>query len=89
MTVTAAEDVEAAAAVVRRLSPEVQVDPAARRITAGAAGLDDMLAIGTAVSSSGIGIDDLGLQRPSLDDVFLRLTGHRADDGTNGEEAVA
>ena len=46
-----------------------------------------MVAIGAAVSSSGIGIDDLGLQRPTLDDVFLRLTGHRAEDpGGDGAE---
>ena len=28
---------------------------------------------------SEIVLDDLGLQRPSLDDVFLSLTGHRAE----------
>ncbi|GHA20504.1 daunorubicin resistance protein DrrA family ABC transporter ATP-binding protein [Streptomyces spiroverticillatus] len=27
----------------------------------------------------GIGVEDIGLRRPSLDDVFLRLTGHRTD----------
>ena len=27
-----------------------------------------------------IDVDDIGLSRPSLDDVFLSLTGHRADD---------
>jgi ABC-2 type transport system ATP-binding protein len=25
---------------------------------------------------AGIGIDDIGLRRPTLDDVFLSLTGH-------------
>ena len=25
-------------------------------------------------------LDDIGLKRPSLDDVFLHLTGHRAED---------
>ena len=29
---------------------------------------------------SGIVLDDIGLKRPSLDDVFLHLTGHRAED---------
>ena len=82
-------DAYVAADVVRRLSPDLQVDPVARRITASAAGLDDMVAIGTAISSSGITIDDLGLQRPSLDDVFLRLTGHKADTDSDTEEAVA
>ena len=45
-----------------------------------------MVQIGAAVSSSGIGIDDLGLKRPNLDDVFLRLTGHRAEEPTDGAE---
>ena len=80
VTVTAADDLDKATAIVRRFSPELHVDRGARRITASSTGLDDMVAIGTAVSSSGIGIDDLGLQRPTLDDVFLRLTGHRAED---------
>jgi len=57
----------------------VRVDLAARRITATASGLPDMLTVGEAVRASGIPIDDLGLQRPSLDDVFLTLTGHRAE----------
>ena len=29
---------------------------------------------------SGIVLDDIGLKRPSLDDVFLHLTGHRAEE---------
>ncbi|MFJ4689986.1 ATP-binding cassette domain-containing protein [Streptomyces sp. NPDC088766] len=42
----------------------------------------------------GIEIDDIGLRRPTLDDVFLSLTGHAAEDGRggksedNGKEAV-
>jgi len=39
-----------------------------------------MTRIGTVFEGSGIAIDDLGLKRPSLDDVFLHLTGHRAED---------
>jgi ABC-2 type transport system ATP-binding protein len=30
-----------------------------------------------------IEVDDIGLSRPSLDDVFLSLTGHRAEDEEN------
>ncbi|MGQ4512042.1 ATP-binding cassette domain-containing protein [Streptomyces sp. DW26H14] len=33
----------------------------------------------------GIEIDDVGLRRPTLDDVFLSLTGHAAEDGEQGE----
>ena len=42
-------------------------------------GLADMSRIGQAFAESGIPVDDLGLKRPSLDDVFLALTGHRAE----------
>ena len=91
VTVTNAEDLGRAEEVVRRTSAlpttdpspgvdeAVRVDRAARRITAKATGLADMLTVGEAVRASGIAIDDLGLQRPSLDDVFLTLTGHRAE----------
>jgi ABC-2 type transport system ATP-binding protein len=85
--VTALADLEPAAEVVRRSSDEVHVDPAARRITARAGGLDDMITIGSAIESSGIAVDDLGLSRPTLDDVFLHLTGHRAEDGDSEEVA--
>ena len=82
VTVTRADDLARAEGVVRRMADAddaVRVDFAARRITAKATGLADMLAVGEAVRASGIAIDDLGLQRPSLDDVFLTLTGHRAE----------
>jgi ABC-2 type transport system ATP-binding protein len=38
-----------------------------------------MTRIATVFEQSGIALDDLGLKRPSLDDVFLHLTGHRAE----------
>jgi ABC-2 type transport system ATP-binding protein len=31
-----------------------------------------------------IKLADIGLRRPSLDDVFLSLTGHAAEDGADG-----
>jgi ABC-2 type transport system ATP-binding protein len=88
VTVTHAADLLAAKGVLRRLSDEVYVDLATRRLSAKAGGLTDMLAIGKAVSDSGIPIDDLGLQRPSLDDVFLHLTGHRAETENELEEVA-
>jgi ABC-2 type transport system ATP-binding protein len=36
----------------------------------------------------GVGVDDLGLRRPTLDDVFLSLTGHAAE-ATDEEEKAA
>jgi ABC-2 type transport system ATP-binding protein len=37
------------------------------------------------LDEAGVGIDDIAVRRPTLDDVFLRLTGHAAED----EEAEA
>jgi len=31
------------------------------------------------LQDEGVRVEDIGLRRPSLDDVFLRLTGHRTD----------
>jgi ABC-2 type transport system ATP-binding protein len=38
-----------------------------------------MTRIAAVFEDSRIELDDLGLKRPSLDDVFLHLTGHRAE----------
>jgi ABC-2 type transport system ATP-binding protein len=65
---------------MRTCVSEVYVEPGARRLTAHAGGLDDMTRIGAAFADSRISVDDLGLKRPSLDDVFLHLTGHRAEE---------
>jgi ABC-2 type transport system ATP-binding protein len=37
------------------------------------------------LDDAGLGIEDIALRRPTLDDVFLQLTGHATEDG--GEEA--
>jgi ABC-2 type transport system ATP-binding protein len=37
------------------------------------------------LDDAGVGIDDIAIARPSLDDVFLTLTGHRAESGEEGE----
>ena len=78
LTLTHSSDLTRAEALMRTCSPEVHADPIARRLTAMASGLGDMTRIGTAFEASGIPIDDVGLKRPSLDDVFLHLTGHTA-----------
>ena len=41
------------------------------------------------LDSRSIGIDDIALRRPTLDDVFLALTGHRAEEAEEAEEPVA
>jgi ABC-2 type transport system ATP-binding protein len=46
-----------------------------------AAGLADL-------TSAGVGIADFSLDRPSLDEVFLALTGHLAEDGEPAHDAL-
>jgi ABC-2 type transport system ATP-binding protein len=36
--------------------------------------------------TAGIGIDDVAMRRPTLDDVFLTLTGHHAEDSDEEQE---
>jgi len=85
LTLTDAEDLPRTEELVRSVCYEVHVEEPARRITAAADGLADMNRIGEVIAEAGIPVDDLGLQRPSLDDVFLHLTGHRAEDETDRE----
>jgi len=79
VTLTHASDLGRAEQLIRTCSSEVHVEEASRRLTAHASGLGDMTRIGNVFEDSDIAVDDLGLKRPSLDDVFLHLTGHRAE----------
>lgn len=87
ITVSHAEDLATAADLVRAHISEVFVDESARQITAPAGGLADMTRIAAVFQNSTIEIDDLGLKRPSLDDVFLALTGHRAEQAAGHPQA--
>jgi ABC-2 type transport system ATP-binding protein len=41
------------------------------------------------LSEAGVGVDDLVLRRPTLDDVFLTLTGHAAEEPTASDDKTA
>jgi ABC-2 type transport system ATP-binding protein len=41
------------------------------------------------LDDEGVDVDDLALRRPTLDDVFLALTGHAADPGDGGDDEEA
>ncbi|SCX29662.1 ABC-2 type transport system ATP-binding protein [Mycolicibacterium fluoranthenivorans] len=86
VTVSHAADLPTARDLVARSGTEVHVDVGARQLTAAADGIDDLTRVANWLRDSGIKIDDIGLSRPSLDDVFLSLTGHRAE---TAEEAQA
>ncbi len=79
ITVSHPYELAAAEALLRDHVGEVHVDEGARQLTAPADGLADMTRIASVFADSRIELDDLGLKRPSLDDVFLHLTGHRAE----------
>jgi ABC-2 type transport system ATP-binding protein len=59
---------------------EPNVDPHLRRITVPTtSGVDLLLTAARRLQDADIRLDDLGVRRPSLDDVFLALTGHATE----------
>lgn len=84
VTVSHADDLARARGILER-GGEVFVDEGARQLTAPSEGLRALTQVAEAFAASGIEVDDLGLKRPTLDDVFLRLTGHRAEDESANE----
>ncbi len=63
------------------------IDDVARRITIPSdRGVQDLLELGQAVAQTGVELDDFGLRRPTLDDVFLTLTGQPLVSETTDEE---
>ncbi len=85
------------AAATRALETMVSEEPAVRGRTVGAPVRSRSGAIAEAVrrlTEAGVGVDDIDLRRPTLDDVFLALTGHaaeerREDDAADGIEPPA
>jgi ABC-2 type transport system ATP-binding protein len=73
-------DIARAAELLRAQCTEVHIEESSRRLTAPAGGLAEMTKIASVFAEAEIPVDDLGLKRPSLDDVFLHLTGHRAEE---------
>ena len=84
VTVSDPADLPEAELLMRECFADVYVEPGARRLTAQARGLADVARVGQLFVERDVGVDDLGLARPSLDDVFLTLTGHRAEPGRPG-----
>lgn len=86
VTVSYAADLPRAQELLRSLGNEVFVDEGARQLTTASEGLRAITAAAEAFAGSGIEVDDLGLKRPTLDDVFLNLTGHRAEEPTDSAD---
>jgi ABC-2 type transport system ATP-binding protein len=66
---------------------EVAAEEHTRRLTVPVSGGPKLLAeVIRELDRRGIELDDVGLRRPTLDDVFLSLTGHMAESGADQEE---
>ncbi|MFL0578100.1 ATP-binding cassette domain-containing protein [Dietzia sp. 179-F 9C3 NHS] len=86
VTVARPTDMPAAEQILAKHVTDLRVDRDARRLTAPSEGVSALAGIAAAFADAGIELDDIGLQRPSLDDVFLSLTGHAAEDSGNEEQ---
>ena len=86
---------EAARVLGRYGQGEAKLDQHTRKITVPVSGGAKLLAeVIRDLDAAGIEIDDIGLRRPTLDDVFISLTGHAAEtaegvDEENGTGAAA
>jgi ABC-2 type transport system ATP-binding protein len=74
------DDLEAVARMVASVAgAEPSIDPAARTVTAPTdRGPEAIAEVAAQLADAGIAIEDLGLSQPTLDDVFLTLTGSAA-----------
>ncbi len=91
VTVEDEERIEDSGVVLRSVGVgEVDVDHHTRTLTVpvdtGTAALVD--AVGR-LGAEGITVQDIGIRRPTLDDAFLSLTGHRAEDEDDHQEESA
>ncbi|MFD9429100.1 MULTISPECIES: ATP-binding cassette domain-containing protein [unclassified Streptomyces] len=85
------QEIEPARAVLTALGKgEVTVAELSRRLTVPVTGGAKLLAeVIRDLDAQGVEIDDIGLRRPTLDDVFISLTGHAAEleQNDNGKES--
>ena len=80
---------DAAGVLARITGAEPRVDPAARSIIAPTTeGVDALVRVAQALSEARIPVDDLSLRQPTLDEVFLTITGSMLDDDLEPEEAT-
>ena len=91
ITVAAQSDLGAARNVLAGIADgPPQTDPATRTVEAPVdGGARRMPEIVRELDAAGVLLDDLGIRRPSLDDVFLTLTGRAADTAAESEKEAA
>ncbi|MFZ1853284.1 MAG: DUF4162 domain-containing protein, partial [Candidatus Nanopelagicales bacterium] len=68
----------------------VEIDERTRKIVSPTrGGSKRLLEAARILDDQGIEVEDIALRRPSLDDVFLKLTGHRAEELVSEDGDVA
>jgi ABC-2 type transport system ATP-binding protein len=72
--------------MARDCGGDCTLDEHTRRITVPAAGgVQTLVQVVRDLGEARIRLDDVGLRRPTLDDVFLTLTGHAAEEPVSDE----
>jgi len=84
----AADNADALIAIERILGVAGTLSPEAARITAPMADPDRIADLLIALREGGIGVAELSVQKPTLDEVFLTITGHDAADQDAADAAV-
>ncbi len=87
LQLTDPSDLERAGTLAHRLLDEQVVpSPEARRLTVPLARSDQAVDVLLALREAGIGIESVAVDKPSLDEVFLALTGHDTRDGDDSDD---
>jgi ABC-2 type transport system ATP-binding protein len=90
VTVIDEAQIDAASAILTRFgSGETAVLNGRTLVVPVQDGPKSLAAIVSATASEGIGLHDAGMRRPTLDDVFLQLTGHAAESDEAEKESAA
>jgi ABC-2 type transport system ATP-binding protein len=80
---------DAAAALTRTTGHEAVIDvPSASAVAPTTDGVAALAIAAAALRDAGIEVEDLGLRQPTLDEVFLTLTGSPIDDDATDQEAT-
>jgi daunorubicin resistance ABC transporter ATP-binding subunit len=90
VALAAGADVEAAIVAVKPFAAGgVQPDEDGRRLSVPVAAAEGLTTqVVRALDQAGVPVNDVTMQRASLDDVFLALTGHKTSDDSEGREAA-
>ncbi len=81
---------DAGAALKRVTGAEPRIEPEARRVSAPAAkGAESLIAVVRALDAASVAVEDIALRRPTLDEVFIRITGQTTEEAAADELVAA